>query len=86
MTRKACQILRRGSIKWLVRIFVGRDQETLRQKYVDEFIDGKLRSAQASGIVWRQGNRRPRRPCLAPSCDSGFKRSQLPRIVSEKRE
>ena len=32
---------------WLVRIYVGRDRETRRRKYVGKFIHGGLRSAQA---------------------------------------
>ena len=32
---------------WLVRIYVGRDPETRRRKYIGKFIHGGLRSAQA---------------------------------------
>jgi integrase len=47
MVRKVGQIIRRGSSTWLVRIYVGRDPETRRRKYVGKFIHGGLRSAQA---------------------------------------
>jgi hypothetical protein len=47
MVRKIGQIIRRGSSTWLVRIYVGRDPETRRRKYVGKFIHGGLRSAQA---------------------------------------
>lgn len=47
MARKTGQIIRRGSSTWLVRIYVGRDPETRRRKYIGKFIHGGLRSAQA---------------------------------------
>jgi integrase len=47
MARKIGQIIRRGPSTWLVRIYVGRDPETRRRKYVGKFIHGGLRSAQA---------------------------------------
>ena len=47
MVCKVGQIIRRGSSTWLVRIYVGRDPETRRRKYVGKFIYGGLRSAQA---------------------------------------
>jgi hypothetical protein len=47
MVRKIGQIIRRGPSTWLVRIYVGRDPETRRRKYVGKFIHGGLRSAQA---------------------------------------
>jgi hypothetical protein len=47
MVRQTGQIIRRGSHTWLVRIYVGRDPDTRRRKYVGKFIDGGLRSAQA---------------------------------------
>ena len=47
MVRKIGQIIRRGPKTWLVRIYVGRDRETRRRKYVGKFIHGGLRSAQA---------------------------------------
>jgi len=34
MVRKIGQIIRRGPKTWLVRIYVGRDRETRRRKYV----------------------------------------------------
>jgi integrase len=47
MTRKASQIIRRGSSTWLVRIYVVRDPETRRRKYIGRFIHGGLRAALA---------------------------------------
>lgn len=47
MVRKIGQIIRRGSSTWLVRIYVGRDPETRRRRYIGKFIHGGLRSAQA---------------------------------------
>jgi len=47
MVRKMGQIIRRGPKTWLVRIYVGRDRETRRRKYVGKFIHGGPRSAQA---------------------------------------
>jgi hypothetical protein len=47
MARKTGQIVRRGSSTWLVRIYVGRDPETRRRRYVGKFVHGGLRSAQA---------------------------------------
>ena len=47
MARKTGQIIRRGSSTWLVRIYVGRDPETRRRKYIGKSIHGGLRSAQA---------------------------------------
>lgn len=47
MARKTGQIVRRGTSTWLVRIYIGRDPETRRRRYVGKFIHGGLRSAQA---------------------------------------
>jgi integrase len=47
MVRKIGQIIRRGPNTCLVRIYVGRDPETRKRKYVGKFIHGGLRSAQA---------------------------------------
>jgi hypothetical protein len=47
MARKTGQIVRRGTGTWLVRIYIGRDPETRRRRYVGRFIHGGLRSAQA---------------------------------------
>jgi len=47
MARKTGQIVRRGPTTWLVRIYVGRDPQTRRRRYVGKFIRGGLRSAQA---------------------------------------
>lgn len=47
MVRRTGQIIRRGSSTWLVRIYVGRDPETRKRKYIGKFIHGGLRPAQA---------------------------------------
>jgi len=47
MARTISQIVRRGPSSWLVRIYVGRNPETRRRKYIGKFIHGGLRSAQA---------------------------------------
>jgi len=47
MACKTGKIVRRGPTTWLVRIYVGRDSETRRRRYVGKFIHGGLRSAQA---------------------------------------
>jgi len=47
MTRKLGQIICRGSSTWLVRIYVGRDPQTRRRRFIGKFIHGGLRSAQA---------------------------------------
>jgi hypothetical protein len=51
MARKTGQIVRRGPSTWLVRIYVGRDPETRRRKYIGKFIHGGLRSAQATSMA-----------------------------------
>jgi hypothetical protein len=45
MARKTGQIIRRGSSTWLVCIYVGRDPDTRRRKYIGKFIHGGLRIA-----------------------------------------
>ena len=45
MARKIGQIVRRGSSTWLVRIYVGRNPETRKRRYIGKFIHGGLRSA-----------------------------------------
>lgn len=47
MARKIGQIIRRGPSTWLVRIYVGRNPETRKRRYIGKFIHGGLRSAQA---------------------------------------
>ena len=47
MARKIGQIIRRGSSTWLVRIYVGRNPETRKRRYIGKFSHGGLRSAQA---------------------------------------
>ncbi len=45
--RKTGQISRRGSSAWLVRVYVGRDPETRKRKYIGKFIHDGLHDAQA---------------------------------------
>jgi hypothetical protein len=47
MARKTGQIIRRGSQMWIVRIYVGRDPESRKRKYIGKSIHGGLRAAQA---------------------------------------
>jgi hypothetical protein len=46
MTRKTGQIIRRGPQMWIVRIYIGRDLETGRRKYIGKSAQGRLRVAQ----------------------------------------
>jgi len=47
MARKTGQIIHRGPSTWMVRIYVGRDLETRKRKYIGKSIHGGLRVAQA---------------------------------------
>ena len=47
MARKTGQIIARGPRTWLVRVFMGRDVETKKRKYLNKIIHGGLREAQA---------------------------------------
>ena len=47
MSRKVGQIIARGERRWLVRVYLGRDQETRRRAYHNRTIYGSLRHAQA---------------------------------------
>src|SRR6266699_2937271 len=47
MASKAGQIIPRGERTWLVRLFMGRDSESGKRKYVNKTIHGTLRDAQA---------------------------------------
>ena len=47
MAGKAGQIIPRGERTWLVRVFMGRDSESEKRKYVNKTIHGTLRDAQA---------------------------------------
>ena len=44
--RKNGQIIARGAGRWLVRVYLGRDQETRRRKYQNRTIRGGFRAAQ----------------------------------------
>jgi len=47
MSRKVGQIIARGDGRWLVRVFLGRDQTTQKRIYYNRTIHGCLRQAQA---------------------------------------
>jgi len=47
MARKTGQIIRRAPRTWVVRVYVGRDAETRKRKYLNKTIHGGLRAAQA---------------------------------------
>lgn len=51
MARKIGQIIRRGSSTWLARIYVGRNPETRKRRYIGKFIHGGLRSAQPTSTA-----------------------------------
>jgi integrase len=46
MARKVGQIVRRGERTWLVRIYLGRDQQTKKRKYFNHTIHGPAKQAQ----------------------------------------
>ncbi|MGO8816302.1 MAG: integrase, partial [Terriglobia bacterium] len=47
MARKTGQIIGRAPRTWVVRVYVGRDAETRKRKYLNKTIHGGLRDAQA---------------------------------------
>jgi integrase len=47
MAGKAGQIIPRGERTWLVRVFMGRDSNSGKRKYINKTIHGTLRDAQA---------------------------------------
>ncbi|MGD0458194.1 MAG: site-specific integrase [Terriglobia bacterium] len=47
MARKTGQIIGRAPRTWLVRVYVGRDAESKKRKYLNKTIHGGLRDAQA---------------------------------------
>jgi site-specific recombinase XerD len=47
MARKIGQIIGRAPRTWLVRVYVGRDAESKKRKYLNKTIHGGLRDAQA---------------------------------------
>ncbi len=47
MARKVGQIIARGDRRWLIRVYLGRDQETNKRKYHNRTIHGPMREAQA---------------------------------------
>ena len=46
MARKTGQIVGRGPRRWLVRVFLGRDRETRRRRYLSRTVHGPVRHAQ----------------------------------------
>jgi hypothetical protein len=64
MVRKIGQIIRRGPKTWLVRIYVGRDRETRRRKYVGKFIHGGLRSAWPTSTACSRSGTSSQHPLL----------------------
>jgi hypothetical protein len=47
MARKVGQIIARGDRRWLIRVYLGRDQETNKRNYHNRTIHGSMREAQA---------------------------------------
>ncbi len=47
MARKTGQIVGRGGHRWLVRVFLGRDRETRRRRYLSRTVHGPVRQAQS---------------------------------------
>lgn len=47
MARRTGQIVGRGRRRWLVRVFLGRDRETRRRRYLSRTIHGPVRQAQS---------------------------------------
>jgi hypothetical protein len=47
MARKTGQIVGRAPRTWVVRVYVGRNAETKKRKYLNKTIHGGLRDAQA---------------------------------------
>jgi hypothetical protein len=47
LVRKTGQIVGRGRRRWLVRVFLGRDHETRRRRYLSRTVHGPVRQAQS---------------------------------------
>jgi hypothetical protein len=47
MPRKVGQIIARGDRRWLIRVYLGRGQDTNRRKNHNRIIHGPMREAQA---------------------------------------
>lgn len=47
MARKVGQIIARGDRRWLIRVYLGRDQATNKRRYHNRTIHGPMREAQA---------------------------------------
>jgi hypothetical protein len=61
MAGKAGQIIPRGERTWLVRVFMGRDPQSGKLKYVNKIVQGTLRDAQS---VTQPNPARSRPRCL----------------------
>lgn len=46
MARKTGQIVGRGQRRWLVRVFLGRDRESRKRKYLSCTVHAPVRQAQ----------------------------------------
>ncbi|MGD0694264.1 MAG: hypothetical protein ABSB82_05365 [Terriglobia bacterium] len=51
MAREVGQIIGRGPWPWLSRVYVGRDVETEKRKYLSRTVHGGLRDAQTR-LTW----------------------------------
>jgi len=47
LARKTGQIVGRGPRRWLVRVFLGRDRESRRRRYLSRTVHGPVRQAQS---------------------------------------
>ena len=47
MARKVGQIVARGDRRWLIRVYLGHNQETNKRNYHNRTIRGPMREAQA---------------------------------------
>jgi integrase len=47
LARKTGQIVGRGPRRWLVRVFLGRDHQTCRRRYLSRTVHGPVRQAQS---------------------------------------
>jgi integrase len=47
LSRRVGQIVSRGQRRWLVRVFLGRDRETRRRRYLSRTVHGPVRQAQS---------------------------------------
>jgi len=67
MARKVGQIIARGTQRWLIRVYLGRDHETKKRKYHNRTIHGSMREAQAYLTKIARTRPRPRFDWIAHS-------------------